>query len=278
MVLPGSLCHQNTSSYRISRLFRLTFVHTQPLGSSGVKSVAAVDDRSRLTSPALGLLVRMSSIFSIFTSASTTSPSSSSRPARPSHPSGSITSPTSPNSSTPSSNTTTQQQRTAEARAAFDASLAATGQSLDHELHARATNIHENAKKLDEQDEKVSQGTEGLREEVDGLERELKRAREALEGDGEGSKGIADEFEDEIARIEAELDDLDGLLDEAEGLGRREGEEEDEGRSDRNEESLSTGKGLNVLPGDVKGKDIKPEVKGSSLQGQQAGHVDTERR
>ncbi|ETN45899.1 uncharacterized protein HMPREF1541_00080 [Cyphellophora europaea CBS 101466] len=166
----------------------------------------------------------MSSLFSVFTTSSTPANNT----AQTSHSQASRSPPT------PS-------QRTAEARAAFDASLASTGAAaLDNELHSRAKNIHDNAAHLDEQDRRVQKETKTLHGEGDALEKALGKAERALGGES------ADGFEDEIRRIEAELDLLDDVLDEVEGkrVDTDAGELHEGGgkKADRSEDSKDGGK------------------------------------
>lgn len=159
----------------------------------------------------------MSSLFSALTSRSTPTPNSAPFPQQVS-------------SSTTTHTPPTPQQRTTEARAAFDASLASAGaSSLDSELQARAKNIHENATRLNEQDRRVQNETDALWMEANSVEKVLDRTERELgrAAGGNSNKGKAEEqdagtihqFEDEIAAIERDLDFLDDVLDEVEDDG-----------------------------------------------------------
>jgi chromosome segregation ATPase len=159
----------------------------------------------------------MASLFSALTGASRSTSSSQAQP-QPLRPAVSSHGATNQRNTTP-----TPHQRTAEARAAFDGSLAAAGSaSLDSELQARAKNIHENASRLDEQDRRVRNETDALAMEGNSVERMLDKAEGNLRkagGGGKGERGMADQFEDEIEAIERDLDFLDNMLDDAEGGG-----------------------------------------------------------
>ena len=111
-----------------------------------------------------------------------------------------------------------QEQRTAQAKAAFEESLKSTGSAVDNELQARAKIIHANAKGLDKQDKQVLKDTKQLTRETDSMEKFLAKSRKAMPN--------IDSFEDDIARIEAELDMFDEMLDEVE---HRDGDEQDDG-------------------------------------------------
>lgn len=158
----------------------------------------------------------MASLFSALTGGSRSSSTSQAQP-QPLRPAVSSHGATSGRTTTP-----TPQQRTAEARAALDGSLAAAGSaSLDSELQARAKNIHENAGRLDEQDRRVRNETDALAMEGNSVERMLDKAEGNLRkagGGSKGEKGMADQFEDEISAIEKDLDFLDDMLDDVEGV------------------------------------------------------------
>ena len=102
-------------------------------------------------------------------------------------------------------NEASQTQRTAEARAAFEASLKSAGADLDKDFQSQARGIHANAKRLDEQDKKVQIGTKSLSKEADALDKFLAKQKKTMPS--------ADGLEADIAKVEADLDMLDGLLD-----------------------------------------------------------------
>ena len=102
-------------------------------------------------------------------------------------------------------NEASQSQRTAEARAAFEASLKSAGADLDKDFQSQAKGIHANAKRLDEQDKKVQTGTKSLSKEADALDKFLAKQKKNMPS--------ADGLEADIAKVEADLDMLDGLLD-----------------------------------------------------------------
>lgn len=127
-------------------------------------------------------------------------------------------------SKTPKSDNTdrappTQEQRTAEARNAFDASLRASATTIDNELQSRAKTIHENAARLDQQDTRVQSGIKGLTAEGEGAEELLAKTSRSLQqiaGTEGEDRNAADRFDEELARIEKDLDFLDDMLDEVE--------------------------------------------------------------
>lgn len=114
-----------------------------------------------------------------------------------------------------------QEQRTVEAKEAFQASLKSTGSALDKELKTRAEIIHSNAKELDKQDKNLQKDTKQLSKEGDAVENFLAKSRKALPD--------MDSFESDIAKIEAELDMFDEMMDEVE---QRDRDDEDDGKDD----------------------------------------------
>lgn len=118
-------------------------------------------------------------------------------------------------------------QRTAEARAAFVASLQAVGQSLSTDLHSRARTIHENAKALSEQEKKLAKSTKQLQKETAQLERFVEKSSKG----GKGPMSEFDDLEGLLGGLEGELDVLErtlgfveGDVDELEGGAAGEGE------------------------------------------------------
>lgn len=101
-----------------------------------------------------------------------------------------------------------QEQRTQEAKEAFQASFKSSGAAIDHELQERAKIIHANAKELDKQDKQVKKDTKQLNKESDAVEKFLTKSRKALPD--------MDSFEAEMAKIEADLDMFDEMLDDVE--------------------------------------------------------------
>ena len=101
-----------------------------------------------------------------------------------------------------------QEQRTKEAKEAFQASLKSSGAAIDHELQGRAANLHANAKALDQQDRKVQKDTKQLTKESDAMEKFLAKSNKGLPD--------MDGFDADIAKIEADLDMFDEMLDDIE--------------------------------------------------------------
>ena len=122
-----------------------------------------------------------------------------------------------------------QEQRTQQAKEAFQASLKSTGASVDHELHARAKVIHANAQEIDKQDKKLQKDTKQLAKESDALDKFLAKSRNAMPN--------TDSFNEDIANLEAELDILDDMLDNVE---QRDRQEEDEPTSENAQNSSKT--------------------------------------
>ena len=101
-----------------------------------------------------------------------------------------------------------QEQRTQEAKEAFQAHLKSSGAAIDNELQERAKIIHANAKELDKQDKQAKKHTKQLNKESDAMEKFLTKSRKAMPD--------IDSFEAEMARIEADLDMFDEMLDDVE--------------------------------------------------------------
>jgi hypothetical protein len=108
-------------------------------------------------------------------------------------------------------------QRTAEAKEAFLASLKSTGSTVDKELRSRAEIIHANAKNLDAQDASVAKDTKRLEKEGDAMEKFLDKL------EGGGGKGVSgfdvQGWEKDIEALERDLDFLDEVMDDVEGKG-----------------------------------------------------------
>lgn len=73
-----------------------------------------------------------------------------------------------------------QEQRTAEAKAAFTASLSAVGSSLDADLQSRARNIHANSKVLNKQEQGVDKEIKKLSKQGDQMQKVVDKARSDL--------------------------------------------------------------------------------------------------
>lgn len=127
-----------------------------------------------------------------------------------------------PNSiSFPSASSSTAHQsadparRTAEARAAFEASLKSTGaSSITTELYSRAENLHANSKALTKQDETLQKETKTLAKENDSLEKLLDKTAKDFQG--------LKDFEALMADLEADF----GLIEET--LRLAEADDQDE--------------------------------------------------
>lgn len=144
-------------------------------------------------------------------------------------------------------------QRTAEARAAFTASLTAVGASLSADLTARARNIHQNATALEAQEKQLKKGTKELRREREGVERWLGK-----NGGGDGGKGMLSEFDDLeglVEGLEGELEGLEawlGVVEGEEGLGSgSEGQEQVEGGKHKSDEGEVLGGRASVADADA---------------------------
>ncbi|KAE8139935.1 hypothetical protein BDV38DRAFT_280406 [Aspergillus pseudotamarii] len=123
---------------------------------------------------------------------------------------------------TPTDQTTiapeTTDQRTAEAKAAFTASLRSVGANYETALRDRARTLHENATVLDKQEADVRRATEQLAKQNDQLAKVADQARDGLK---------------EIGDVQnwAELIERDLLIVEETVRLAEEGEEEEEGDS-----------------------------------------------
>lgn len=76
-------------------------------------------------------------------------------------------------------------QRTAEARAAFTASLNSVGSNLDADLRARAATLHENAAALGKQESELKRATADLARQNDQWQKVADQAREGLKEIGD---------------------------------------------------------------------------------------------
>src|SRR5438128_1524987 len=73
-----------------------------------------------------------------------------------------------------------QAQRTAEAKAAFTASLHSVGSSLDAELQSRARNIHANSKALSLQEQGVEKEIKKLSKQSDQMQKVIDKTKNDL--------------------------------------------------------------------------------------------------
>ena len=73
-----------------------------------------------------------------------------------------------------------QAQRTAEAKAAFTASLNSVGSTLDAELQSRARNIHANSKALGKQEQGVEKEIKKLSKQSDQMQKVVDKAKSDL--------------------------------------------------------------------------------------------------
>ncbi|GES57231.1 biogenesis of lysosome-related organelles complex 1 subunit 1 [Aspergillus terreus] len=76
-------------------------------------------------------------------------------------------------------------QRTAEAKAAFEASLRSVGANYEADLRDRARNLHENAAALDKQEGDVQRATGALAKQNDQLAKVADQARDGLKEIGD---------------------------------------------------------------------------------------------
>lgn len=76
-------------------------------------------------------------------------------------------------------------QRTAEAKAAFTASLNSVGSNLDSDLRARAATIHENASALEKQQDDLQRSTKELSKQNDSWQKVADMGREGLKEVGD---------------------------------------------------------------------------------------------
>ncbi|KAL5364164.1 hypothetical protein BJX96DRAFT_156841 [Aspergillus floccosus] len=76
-------------------------------------------------------------------------------------------------------------QRTAEAKAAFEASLRSVGANYESDLRDRARNLHENAAALDKQEDDVRRATGALAKQNDQLAKVADQARDGLKEIGD---------------------------------------------------------------------------------------------
>ena len=123
-----------------------------------------------------------------------------------------------------------QEQRTQEAKEAFQAHLKSSGAAIDNELQERAKVIHANAKALDKQDKQLKKETKQMHKESDAMEKFLTKSRKAMPD--------MDSFEAEMAKIEADLDMFDETLDDVE---QPDYESEAEGEPDHTEHETAAG-------------------------------------
>lgn len=84
-----------------------------------------------------------------------------------------------------SSSQPSQTQDTAEAHAAFTASLRSVGSNLDADLRSRAANLHENAAALTKQEGDFKKQTQTLAKQNDQLQKLADQGREGLKAVGD---------------------------------------------------------------------------------------------
>lgn len=85
----------------------------------------------------------------------------------------------------PPDNNIPSPQRTAEAKAAFEASLRSVGANYEADLRDRARNLHENAAALDKQEGDVQRATSALAKQNDQLAKVADQARDGLKEIGD---------------------------------------------------------------------------------------------
>ena len=99
---------------------------------------------------------------------------------------------------------TSQAQRTAEAKAAFTASLKSVGASLDADLQARAKIIHENARELQKQEERAERDLKQLRNQNDEMQKDVDKTKSSL--------AQYDDLEEIEAQLERDLMTIEETL------------------------------------------------------------------
>ncbi|KAF9890727.1 hypothetical protein FE257_005593 [Aspergillus nanangensis] len=85
----------------------------------------------------------------------------------------------------PDSSSPSQTQRTAEAKAAFEASLRSVGANYESDLRDRARNLHDNNTALYKQEDDVRRATENLSKQNDQLGKLADQARDGLKEIGD---------------------------------------------------------------------------------------------
>lgn len=98
----------------------------------------------------------------------------------------------------------TTAQRTAEAKAAFTASLNSVGANLDSELQSRAKNIHSNEKALTKQEKDVEKESKQLSKQSDSIQKLLDKSKKDIQSFDEISNLMPD-LEADLALIEETL-------------------------------------------------------------------------
>ena len=94
--------------------------------------------------------------------------------------------------------------QTAEARAAFTASLTSVGTNLDADLRARATTLHENNAVLQKQEEELQKTTESVAQQSKELEKLADEGRQGLKEVGD-LQNFAEMMERDLLVIEETL-------------------------------------------------------------------------
>lgn len=125
-----------------------------------------------------------------------------------------------------------QAQRTAEARAAFTASLNSVGSNLDTELQARAKNLHANAAALSKQEASVEKQTKELAKQNDQMQKLVNQTADGLKDFGD-LQNWAEMMERDLLILEETL-----RLVEDEKAGEKERHEEE--RTERPESGSSS--------------------------------------
>lgn len=97
-----------------------------------------------------------------------------------------------------------QTQRTAEAKAAFNASLKSVGANIDSELQARAKNIHSMDKSLSKQEKDLQRDTKKLAKQNDEMQKFLDKSNKQLATFENVGALHAD--------LDADLEDIEELL------------------------------------------------------------------
>lgn len=124
------------------------------------------------------------------------------------------------------STSSSHDHQTAEARAAFTASLTSVGTNLDADLRARATTLHENNAVLQKQEAELQKTTESVAQQSRELEKLADQGRQGLKEVGD-LQNFAEMLErdllviEETLRLAEEEDRKQGRTDKPQSMLRR---------------------------------------------------------
>ena len=97
-----------------------------------------------------------------------------------------------------------QGQRTAEAKAAFIASLTSVGSNLDTDLQARAKDIHTNSKALEKQEKELQKETKKLAKQSDVMQKLVDKTKNELK-EFDGMPDLMADLDRDLAMLEETL-------------------------------------------------------------------------